>query len=62
VRRPPLSSRDPDHPVPETRTGAAIGRRVKVVGEFRPDQVERLVLEELEINGPIANYLTGSLP
>ncbi len=40
---------------------AAIGERVKVLGEFRPDKVERLVLEELGINGGIAAYLTGSL-
>ena len=49
-------------PFPTLKQVAAIGQRVKVLGEFRPDQVERLVLEELGINGRIAAYLTGSLP
>ncbi len=49
-------------PFPTLERVAAIGQRVKVLGEFRPEQVERLVLEELGINGRIADYLTGSLP
>jgi adenine-specific DNA-methyltransferase len=49
-------------PFPTLKQVAAIGQRVQVLGEFRPDQVERLVLEELGINGRVADYLlTGSL-
>jgi len=49
-------------PFPTLKQVAAIGQRVKKLGEFGPNKVERLVLEELGINGRIADYLTGSLP
>jgi adenine-specific DNA-methyltransferase len=47
-------------PFPTLEQVAAIGQRVKMLGEFRPDHVDRLVLEELGIDGRIAEYLTGS--
>ena len=49
-------------PFPRLEQVAAIGQRVRVMGEFRPDKVDHLVLEELGINGRIAAYLTGSSP
>ena len=49
-------------PFPTLERVAAIGQCVKALGEFRPDKVERLVLEALEINGQIDDYLPGSSP
>ena len=36
---------------------AAIGRRIKDIGDYAPAKVERVVLEELEINGRLRTYL-----
>src|SRR6185312_4212151 len=39
---------------------AEIGRRLKTLEPFRPEQVERVVLGVLGINGRVADYLIGS--
>ncbi len=44
-------------PFPNLEQVAAIGRRVRGLGEFRPDTLERLVLDELGINGLVADDL-----
>lgn len=49
-------------PFPPLDRVAAIRERVKRLTDFGPNDIERIVLEELEINGGVADYLTGSLP
>lgn len=39
---------------------AEVGQRLKTLEAFRPEQVERVVLGVLGINGRVADYLTGS--
>jgi adenine-specific DNA-methyltransferase len=41
---------------------AMIGQRLKMLADFRPEKVERIVLESLGIHGRIADDLTGSAP
>lgn len=40
---------------------AAIGERLKASGDFRPPEVERVVLETLGVNGRVESYLMESL-
>ncbi len=49
-------------PFPKLEHVTTIGQRVKLLDEFRPESVERAVLEVLGIDGRMADYLIGSLP
>lgn len=47
-------------PFPTLEKVATIGEGVRLLGDFRPNRVERLVLETLGINGRLMSYLMES--
>lgn len=49
-------------PFPTLEKVAVIGRHIQRLTDFGPEKADRVVLEDLGINGRIADYLTGSSP
>ncbi len=46
-------------PFPDLHVVSRIGKRVKALSEFLSNEIEAIVLDELDINGPLEQYLKG---